>query len=123
MGLCSQPCPDIETRAFRSGVRLTRKESELLAILRQHPGQALPRHALLETVWVYRKGTRTRTLDVHICRLRRKLTPEASSRIKTVYRGGYLWSVTAEYLESKNPADRARSRRGLERSRGKPETR
>lgn len=72
-------------------VRLTRKEAQLLAVLQQNAGRCLPRGYLLETIWGYRNGTRTRTLDVHIQRLRRKLGPEAASRILTVLRSGYAW--------------------------------
>jgi DNA-binding response OmpR family regulator len=72
-------------------VRLTRKESQLLAVLQQNAGRCMPRGYLLETIWGYRYGTRTRTLDVHIQRLRHKLGPEAASRILTVLRSGYAW--------------------------------
>lgn len=72
-------------------MRLTRKEAELLKLLRQNAGQCLSREFLLEKVWAYRAGTRTRTLDVHIQRLRRKLGPEGSSRIVTILRSGYMW--------------------------------
>jgi DNA-binding response OmpR family regulator len=72
-------------------VRLTRKESQLLALLRQNAGQCLSREYLLSTVWGYQNGTRTRTLDVHIQRLRRKLGIEGASRIMTVLRTGYAW--------------------------------
>ena len=75
-----------------ASVRLTRKESQLLAILQQNAGRCLPRGYLLETVWGYRNGTRTRTLDVHIQRLRHKLGPEEASRILTVLRSGYAWT-------------------------------
>jgi DNA-binding response OmpR family regulator len=71
--------------------RLTRKEGQLLTLLRQNAGQCLSREYLLSTVWGYQHGTRTRTLDVHIQRLRRKLGPEGASRIMTVLRTGYAW--------------------------------
>jgi DNA-binding response OmpR family regulator len=71
--------------------RLTRKEGQLLALLRQNAGQCLSREYLLSTVWGYQNGTRTRTLDVHIQRLRRKLGPEGANRIMTVLRTGYAW--------------------------------
>ncbi len=72
-------------------VRLTRKESELLSLLRQNPGRCLSRDYLLSTVWGYQNGTRTRTLDVHIQRLRRKLGTVGASHIMTVLRTGYGW--------------------------------
>jgi DNA-binding response OmpR family regulator len=75
--------------------RLTRKEAQLLALLRQNAGQCLSREYLLSTVWGYQNGTRTRTLDVHIQRLRRKLGAEGAARIMTVLRTGYAWQNDA----------------------------
>jgi len=72
-------------------VKLTRKEAQLLELLRQNAGRCLSRGYLLETVWGYRSGTRTRTLDVHVQRLRRKLGPEGAARILTILRSGYAW--------------------------------
>lgn len=70
--------------------RLTRKERELLTILMQNPGRCISRDTLLRTVWNYAEGARTRTVDVHIQRLRRKLGRDAAS-IKTIVRLGYCW--------------------------------
>lgn len=70
--------------------RLTRKERELLTILMQNPGRCISRETLLRTVWNYAEGARTRTVDVHVQRLRRKLGREANS-IKTIVRLGYCW--------------------------------
>lgn len=69
---------------------LTRKERELLTILMQNPGRCISRETLLRTVWNYADGARTRTVDVHVQRLRRKLGREAQS-IKTIVRLGYCW--------------------------------
>ncbi len=76
--------------------RLTRKEAELLDLLRRHAGQVLTRDYLLQSVWRYEAGTRTRTLDVHIQRLRRKLAPEDARRILTIFRTGYCWRGNGE---------------------------
>ena len=73
-------------------VRLTRKERDLLAFLRDNAGKCLSRDLLLRKVWGYREGVKSRTLDVHVQRLRKKLGPEEGARILTVFRGGYLWS-------------------------------
>lgn len=70
---------------------LTRKERELLAVLMQNPGRCVTREALLKTVWQYAEGARTRTVDVHVQRLRRKLGREAAASIKTIVRAGYCW--------------------------------
>jgi len=72
-------------------VRLTRKERELLNTLIQNAGRCVSRETLLRTVWNYADGARTRTVDVHIQRLRRKLGDEASRSIKTIVRAGYCW--------------------------------
>lgn len=76
--------------------RLTRKESQLLALLRQNAGRCLSREFLLQTIWGYQNGTRTRTLDVHVQRLRRKLGPAGASRILTIFRTGYAWRADEE---------------------------
>ena len=52
---------------------LTRKEYDLLALLIQNAGEVVTREALLLRVWGYSNQIRTRTLDVHIRRLRKKL--------------------------------------------------
>lgn len=68
---------------------LTRKEFELLAMLATNEGQIVPRDTLLEMVWGYCQGTRTRTLDVHVRRLRRKLGNLGDIYIQTVFGVGY----------------------------------
>jgi DNA-binding response OmpR family regulator len=70
--------------------KLTRKERELLNMLMQNPGRCISRDTLLKTIWQYAEGARTRTVDVHVQRLRRKLGREAAS-IKTIVRLGYCW--------------------------------
>jgi len=68
---------------------LTRKEYELLALLVQHAGEIIPREALLMQVWGYGSEIRTRTLDVHIRRLRKKLGGYADQYIETIFGIGY----------------------------------
>ena len=68
---------------------LTRKEYELLALLVQHAGEIIPREALLLRVWGYNSEIRTRTLDVHIRRLRKKLGAHADRYIETIFGIGY----------------------------------
>ncbi len=72
-------------------VRLTRKERELLNVLIQNAGRCVSRETLLKTVWNYADGARTRTVDVHVQRLRRKLGDETARSIKTIVRIGYCW--------------------------------
>lgn len=68
---------------------LTCKELELLTMLARNAGEIVPRNILLRTVWGYSEGTRTRTLDVHIRRLRRKLGAFGDTYIQTVFGVGY----------------------------------
>jgi DNA-binding response OmpR family regulator len=68
---------------------LTRKEYDLLALLVQHAGEIIPREALLMRVWGYGAEIRTRTLDVHVRRLRKKLGGFADQYIETIFGIGY----------------------------------
>jgi DNA-binding response OmpR family regulator len=68
---------------------LTRKEYDLLALLVQHAGEIIPREALLMQVWGYGSEIRTRTLDVHVRRLRKKLGGYADQYIETIFGIGY----------------------------------
>lgn len=68
---------------------LTRKEYDLLALLVQHATQIVPREALLMQIWGYGAEIRTRTLDVHIRRLRKKLGTYADQYIETIFGIGY----------------------------------
>ena len=68
---------------------LTRKEYDLLALLVHHAGEIIPREALLMQVWGYGAEIRTRTLDVHIRRLRKKLGSYADQYIETIFGIGY----------------------------------
>ena len=70
-------------------ITLTRKEYDLLSLLVQHAGEIIPRHALLMQVWGYSADIRTRTLDVHIRRLRKKLGGYADQYIETIFGIGY----------------------------------
>jgi two-component system, OmpR family, alkaline phosphatase synthesis response regulator PhoP len=68
---------------------LTRKEYDLLSLLVQHAGEIIPREALLLQVWGYGADIRTRTLDVHVRRLRKKLGGYADQYIETIFGIGY----------------------------------
>ncbi|MFN3322203.1 MAG: helix-turn-helix domain-containing protein [Bryobacteraceae bacterium] len=78
--------PDAATEA-----RLTRKERQLLEILIRNAGAAVPKSFLLRSVWQYSEEAKTRTVDVHIQRLRRKLGPRHGAAIKTIVGSGYSW--------------------------------
>jgi DNA-binding response OmpR family regulator len=68
---------------------LTYKEFELLKHLAQHPGRVFTRAQLLQEVWGYDYFGGTRTVDVHVRRLRAKLGTEHESLIGTVRNVGY----------------------------------
>jgi DNA-binding response OmpR family regulator len=68
---------------------LTFKEFELLKFLAQHPGRVFSRAQLLQEVWGYDYFGGTRTVDVHVRRLRAKLGPDRESLIGTVRNVGY----------------------------------
>ena len=68
---------------------LTYKEFELLKFLAQHPGRVFSRAQLLQEVWGYDYFGGTRTVDVHVRRLRAKLGSEHESLIGTIRNVGY----------------------------------
>ncbi len=68
-------------------VALTPQEYAVLVVLARRQGQALSREKLLELAWGYAYGGDTRTVDVHVQKLRRKLHMERW--IQTVYKLGY----------------------------------
>lgn len=75
-------------KVFKAGkeIELTPKEYELLKLLIDNKGIALSREKILEIIWNYEYEGNTRTVDMHIQRLRHKLDTD---RIKTVYKIGY----------------------------------
>src|SRR5262245_24382575 len=69
-------------------VRLTRREFELLRYLVQNKNRVVSRDRLLERVWGYDRSVETRSVDVHVGRLRNKLG-DAARQIETVIGLGY----------------------------------
>lgn len=74
---------------------MTFKEFELLKFLAQHPGRVFSRDQLLSEVWGYDYFGGTRTVDVHIRRLRAKLG-DLEGLISTVRNVGYRFNLTVE---------------------------
>jgi DNA-binding response OmpR family regulator len=72
---------------------LTYKEFELLKYLAQHPGRVFTRSQLLQEIWGYDYFGGTRTVDVHIRRLRSKLGTEFEAIIGTVRNVGYRFNI------------------------------
>jgi len=80
----------------RRTLDLTFKEFELLKFLAQHPGRVFSRQQLLQEVWGYDYFGGTRTVDVHVRRLRAKLGPENETLIGTVRNVGYRFVVQSK---------------------------
>ncbi|WP_434615052.1 winged helix-turn-helix transcriptional regulator [Arthrobacter sp. A5] len=74
-------------------LNLTYKEFELLKYLAQHPGRVFTRAQLLNEVWGYDYYGGTRTVDVHVRRLRAKLGSDHENLIGTVRNVGYRLST------------------------------
>lgn len=79
-----------------SQLDLTYTEFELLKYLAQHPGRVFSRQQLLSDVWGYDYYGGTRTVDVHVRRLRAKLGTEYESVIGTVRNVGYRFVAQSE---------------------------
>lgn len=75
-------------KVFKDGkeIELTYKEFELLRLLAENMGMVMSREKLLQLVWDYDYEGHTRTVDMHIQRLRTKL---GTDKIKTIYKVGY----------------------------------
>jgi DNA-binding response OmpR family regulator len=84
-------------------IDLTYKEFELLKYLVQHPGRVFTRAQLLQEVWGYDYYGGTRTVDVHVRRLRAKLGPEHEQLIGTVRNVGYRFDPPKEQRPVEEP--------------------
>jgi DNA-binding response OmpR family regulator len=84
---------------------LTFKEFELLKYLTQHSGRVFSRSQLLQEIWGYDYFGGTRTVDVHIRRLRSKLGPEFEAIIDTVRNVGYRFSSSNTAGSNQSTAD------------------
>lgn len=69
------------------------KEFELLCYLLKHPNQVLTRDTLLEKIWGYEYIGDSRTIDVHIKRIRNKIKDHANWKIATIWGIGYKFDV------------------------------
>jgi DNA-binding response OmpR family regulator len=83
---------DPRTRTVRMGdqpVHLSAKEFSLLQALAEQPDRVVSKNELLRDVWGYVSIGRTRTVDAHACRLRRKLQPSSRQWVVNVRGVGY----------------------------------
>ena len=90
---------------------LTFKEFELLKFLAQHPGRVFTREQLLQEVWGYDYFGGSRTVDVHVRRLRSKLGAEKESLIGTVRNVGYRFVVPATDARKKRAAEESAAKK------------
>jgi DNA-binding response OmpR family regulator len=81
---------EIQPALSGAAPKLTKKEQELFDLLEGNPGKCFSRAYLLQRIWGYRDDTRTRTVDVHVSRLRKKLEDRGDLAIHTVVRQGYV---------------------------------
>jgi DNA-binding response OmpR family regulator len=102
-----------EARLHGRRLDLTHQEFELLKFLAQHPGRVFTREQLLVKVWAYSHGGASRTVDIHVRRLRAKLGA-AADLIVTVRHVGYklVSPVAAAGEAAPEEPTRARTRRG-----------
>ena len=77
-------------------VTLTFQEFELLAFLAAHPATVFSRADLVQKVWQRDFTADSRTVDVHVSRLRRKLGPAYGRCLVTEYRVGYQFRPPAD---------------------------
>ena len=72
---------------------LTYLEYALLSFLVTHPNHSYSRGELLKRVWGFDYLGGSRTVDVHIRRIRAKIGPENANRLETIRGVGYIWSM------------------------------
>ncbi len=92
--------------------RFTKKEAGVLDLLQRNAGQIVTRTFFLENVWGYKSGVKSRTLDVHISKLRAKLANDANLCIRAVVGLGYRLEC-GQPIESDPAEDSPNSRREL----------
>jgi DNA-binding response OmpR family regulator len=75
---------------------LTKTEADILRLFLRHPGEVLSRKRFLDEVWGYSSFPTTRTVDMHVARLREKLgdAGDAPRHLKTVHGVGYRYDVS-----------------------------
>jgi DNA-binding response OmpR family regulator len=81
-----------EVRLRGGRVTLSQKEFALLRQLAAEPTRVFTKDELLRDVWGFRAQGRTRTVDSHACRLRRKLAEHGARAVVTVWGVGYRFS-------------------------------
>lgn len=88
-----------EARLGNRRLQLTHQEFELLRFLAQNRGRVFSRDQLLQRVWGYQYAGGTRTVDIHVRRVRAKLGPVAAGAIVTVRNVGYKMRGPTDEVE------------------------
>src|SRR5687768_13153219 len=88
----------VSVRVSGAAIRLTKREFELLRFLVENRNRVLPRDRLLERVWGFDRQVETRSVDVHVGRLRGKLR-QAGRQIETVIGMGYRFVENDELVD------------------------
>lgn len=87
-------CLDIHSHTVRKNgqlIRLTSKEYELLKYFMENPNKVLTREIIINKVWGYDFYGGTRTVDLHVKRIRTKA--DLYTQIKTIHRVGYIYKL------------------------------
>jgi DNA-binding response OmpR family regulator len=90
VGKDQRTTPETPADTFGTRLHLTTKEAEVLKLLAENPGRIFSRDFLLKMIWGYADGVVSRTVDIHIQRLRRKLKGHLAPTIHTVFGRGYV---------------------------------
>jgi DNA-binding response OmpR family regulator len=85
-----QRIADTQANISVARVHLTTKEAQVLQLLTENPGRIFSRNTLLKMIWGYADGVISRTVDVHIQRLRKKLQGNLAPTIHTIFGRGYV---------------------------------
>lgn len=106
------------TRVLRDGrpVPMTSREFCLIKYLTDRPGRCVSRGELLKAVWGYSSNSTTRTIDVHIASLRKKLevNPKSPELIRTISKVGYMFVNVSNTYNQRLETRTAVSRDGVE---------
>jgi len=80
-----------QVRRGEECIGLSRKEADMLRLFLESPGEVISRRRFLESVWGYHSYPTTRTVDMHVLKLRQKIEadPENPRHILTVHGVGY----------------------------------
>jgi DNA-binding response OmpR family regulator len=102
-------CVDFDCQSvFRAGqqVELSRREFQMLCHLIRNRGRVVLRDELLQVVWGYSALPYTRTVDVHMWQLRRKLEwdPRQPRYLRTIRGAGYLFTANAAGESHRSPS-------------------